>query len=155
HGAFDGVDLSEVYLAPPDVGMDCMRSLGGASGAWYVSGTSQAPGATAIDMLSRLLGPWTLMADGELFGIYTAETGPRGRDKIFSANWLMLMASRRLGPGTLTLRSMLSAEPATITSERYPLLFAGGETAYGIPIINGQHPHDLFMELAASYKIRL
>ena len=50
---------------------------------------------------------------------------------------------------------MLSGEPATVTSKRYPLLFAGGETANGVPIINGQHPHDLFMELAASYKVRL
>jgi hypothetical protein len=67
----------------------------------------------------------------------------------------MLMASHSTGPGTLTIRAMLSGEPATITGKRYPLLFAGGETANGIPIINGQHPHDLFMELAASYKIRL
>jgi hypothetical protein len=48
---------------------------------------------------------------------------------------------------------MLSAEPATITGKRYPLLFASGETANGVPIINGQHPHDLFMELSALYKI--
>src|SRR5699024_6480593 len=68
-------------------------------------------------------------------------------------NWAMLMASHRAGPGTLTLRAMLSAEAATVTKKRYPLLFAGGETANGIPIINGQHPHDFFMELAASYKV--
>jgi hypothetical protein len=42
-----------------------------------------------------------------------------------------------------------------VTSHRYPLLFATGETAYGIPIINGQHPHDFFMELGALYQIRL
>ena len=53
----------------------------------------------------------------------------------------------------MTLRSMLSAEPATMTGKRYPLIFATGETANGIPIINGQHPHDFVMELAALYKI--
>src|SRR6476469_9452390 len=95
------------------------------------------------------------MAGGQFFGVYSHETGPRGRDKIFSTNWIMAMASHRAGPGTLTLRSMLSAEPATITGRRYPLLYANGETANGIPILNGQHPHDLFMELAASYKIRV
>jgi hypothetical protein len=64
------------------------------------------------------------------------------------------MASRSLGAGTLTLRTMLSFENATITNRRYPILFQTGETAYGIPIVNGQHPHDFFMELAASYQIR-
>jgi hypothetical protein len=108
-----------------------------------------------MDMLSTLLGRWTIMGSGEMFGIYSTASGDRGREKIFSTNWAMLMASRRAGPGTLTVRTMLSAEPATITGRQYPLLFAGGETANGIPIVNGQHPHDLFMELAASYKVRL
>ena len=35
---------------------------------------------------------------------------------------------------------MLSLEPATITDRRYPLLFQQGETAYGVPIADGQHP---------------
>jgi hypothetical protein len=68
---------------------------------------------------------------------------------------MMATVSRKAGPGVLSFRTMLSLEPATITSRRYPLLFATGETAYGIPIINGQHPHDFFMELAALYQIRL
>jgi hypothetical protein len=154
-GSFDGIDAAEVMLALPDADMDSMRPLGGMAGPWYASGTSQTPGAAPMDMISRPLGGWTLMASGEFFGIYSNQTGPRGRDKIFSTNWAMLMASHRAGPGTLTVRAMLSAEPATITGRRYPLLFATGETAYGVPIINGQHPHDFVMELAASYKIRL
>src|SRR5450432_2153763 len=154
-GAFAGIDPAEVGLAPAEADMDSMRAGGNQAGGWYSSGTSQVPFSSPMEMLSRLLGGWTLMANGELFGIYTDQTGPRGRDKIFSTNWAMFMASHRAGPGTLTFRTMLSLEPATITSERYPLLFATGETAYGIPIINGQHPHDFFMELAALYNIRL
>ena len=50
---------------------------------------------------------------------------------------------------------MLSAEPATITDRRYPLLFQQGETAYGVPIADGQHPHNLFMEIAAIYDVKL
>jgi hypothetical protein len=46
---------------------------------------------------------------------------------------------------------MLSLEPATITDRRYPSLFQEGETAFGRPIVNGQHPHDFFMELSAAY----
>jgi hypothetical protein len=149
-GAFAGIDAAEVALVPPEGDMDTMRA-----GGWYASGTSLVPLSAPMDMLSRLLGGWTLMANGEAFGVYTAQTGPRGRDKIFSTNWVMVMASHRAGPGTLTVRSMLSLEPATITARRYPLLFATGETAFGVPIINGQHPHDFFMELAALYKIRL
>jgi hypothetical protein len=102
-----------------------------------------------------VFGGWALGASGQLFGIYSDQSGPRGRDKIFSTNWIMLSAAHRAGPGTLTFHSMLSAEPATITGKQYPLLFATGETANGVPIINGQHPHDLFMELAALYKIAL
>src|SRR3546814_16407176 len=35
----------------------------------------------------------------------------------------------------------------------YPNLFATGETAGGIPLVDRQHPHDLFMELAARVDI--
>jgi hypothetical protein len=38
----------------------------------------------------------------------------------------------------------------------YPLLFATGETANGrAPLIDRQHPHDLFMELSGSYSYKL
>jgi hypothetical protein len=65
------------------------------------------------------------------------------------------MGSHRLGPGVLTLRSMLTLEPLTITGMRYPLLFQTGETAHRIPIVNGQHPHYFVMELAAAYQVKL
>ena len=150
-GAFAGVDPQEVTLAAPDPDMSSMRLGGGA----LASGTSQVPAASLMDMQMALFGRWTLMGSAQAFLVYSDQTGPRGRDKIFSTNWAMGMASRRLGPGTFTVRTMLSAEPATITARRYPLLFATGETANGIPIINGQHPHDFVMELAASYRIPL
>lgn len=126
-----------------------------AAGGMFSSGTSQAPRAAPHEMLSARLGNWSLMFHGVLYATYSNQTGPRGRDKFFAPNWTMQTASRRLGPGVFTLRSMLTFEPATITNRRYPLLFQTGETAFGVPIINGQHPHDLFMELAASYQITL
>jgi hypothetical protein len=146
-GSFIGIPLSDVTLAPVDAHADM--------GPAAPSGTSQAPAAAPMDMLAKRLGAWKLMLHGVLFAVYSDQTGPRGRDKIFSTNWLMLSGSRRLGPGTLMLRSMLSLEPATVTRRRYPLLFQGGETAFGVPIISGQHPHDFFMELAANYQLRL
>ena len=139
-GAFDGIDAAEVTMALPEAAMEAMPGI---------------PAAAPMEMLSHVLGGWTMMGSGQFFGVYTDQSGARGRDKIFSPNWVMFLASRRTGPGTFTLHTMLSLEPATITSGRYPLLFATGETHGGVPIINGQHPHDLFMELAASYRIRI
>ena len=154
-GAFPGIAPSEVTFAPVEADDNSMGPGGGQSSGWYSSGTSQEPRAAPMDMLHKCIGNWHLGLHGVLFGVYTAQSGPRGRDKIFSTNWFMPTASRRLGPGTLTLRSMLSLEPATVTGRYYPELFQEGETAFGIPIINGQHPHDFFMELAASYQIPL
>src|SRR6202035_1591887 len=68
---------------------------------------------------------------------------------------LMGMARRRAGPGVFTARAMLSLEPATIRDRQYPLLFQQGETAFGLPIADGQHPHNFFMEIAALYDLKL
>ena len=85
----------------------------------------------------------------------TQQSGPRGGDKLFSTNWWMPMAQRKFGKGTLTIRTMLSFEPATVSDRRYPELFQQGETAFGRPIVDGQHPHDFFMELAALYDYKI
>jgi hypothetical protein len=68
----------------------------------------------------------------------------------------MGMAQRRLGVGTFGFRTMLSLEPATIGKKGYPELLQTGETADGVtPLIDRQHPHDLFMELAATYSVTI
>jgi hypothetical protein len=119
------------------------------------SGTSAEPNSTPIPMLMTTKGEWRLMFHGVAFLNVMQQTGPRGSDKVFSTNWFMPMAQRRVGLGTLTLRTMISLEPATITNRYYPELFQQGETAYGKPIVDGQHPHDFIMELAALYDINL
>lgn len=119
------------------------------------AGTSAEPNSTPHDMLMSTHGPWTLMFHGEAFLNSIQQTGPRGADKVFSTSWLMPMAQRSLGPGTLTVRGMFSLEPATITDRQYPELFQVGETAYGKPIVDGQHPHNFFMELALLYDLKL
>jgi hypothetical protein len=155
HGSFAGVDSAEVELARMDTMSGAMTPGGGPERSWYVSGTSQQPWSAPMRIIGARAAGWDLMASGTLFAVHTNQNGPRGRDKFFSTNWVMPMASRRVGPGTLTLRSMLSFEPASVTHGRYPLLLQTGETHGGIPIVNGQHPHDFFMELAASYQLRL
>jgi hypothetical protein len=96
-----------------------------------------------------------LMFHANVFVLDEQQSSPRGGDKFFSTNWFMPMAQRKAGPGIFTARVMLSLEPATISRERYPLLFQQGETAYGLAIADGQHPHNLFMEIAALYDLRL
>ncbi len=119
------------------------------------AGTDAEPNSTPFEMLMTTKGSWIFMFHGEAFLNDIQQSGPRGGDKLFSTNWLMPMAQRKLGNGTLTLRTMLSFEPATISQRRYPELFQQGETAFGLPIADGQHPHNFFMELAALYDYKL
>jgi hypothetical protein len=118
-------------------------------------GTSAEPNSTPVSMLMTTKGDWSLMFHGEAFLNVQQQSGPRGTDKVFSTNWFMPMAHRQLGNGHLTLRAMMSLEPATVTHRFYPELFQQGETAFGRPIIDGQHPHDFSMELAALYDLKL
>jgi hypothetical protein len=126
------------------------------------SGTSIEPASTPVPMLMQERDGWRLMLHANAFAANTQqqaavspEQAERGRDAFFSTNWIMPMAQRTLGSGQLTLRTMLSLEPATIGSRAYPELFQQGETAFGKPIVDGQHPHNFFMELAALYDLPL
>jgi hypothetical protein len=67
----------------------------------------------------------------------------------------MPIAFRRVGHGTLQLRGMFSMEPFTFAPGGSPLLLQTGETYKGKPIIDRQHPHDLWMELSAQYTVAL
>src|SRR6185436_18361293 len=101
------------------------------------------------------LGNWTVMLHANAFLVDVQQSGPRGKDKLFSTNWVMPMVHRQMGRSGVLFRVMFSAEPLTVTQRRYPLLFQTGETAYGLSIIDGQHPHDLFMEIAGRYDFKL
>lgn len=119
------------------------------------SGTSVEPVATPTPMLMARQGSWMLMFHANAFVLDEQQSSPRGGDRFFSTNWAMLMAQRKLGPGIFTTRAMVSLEPATVTNRQYPLLFQQGETAFGVPIADAQHPHNLFMEIAALYDMKL
>lgn len=119
------------------------------------SGTSWLPEASPMYAIHSQLGQWQLMFHGNIFLQYIKEYGDRGDDQFGSINWLMGMAQRDLGHGELMLRSMVSAESWTVGECGYPDLLATGEFCNGEPIHDRQHPHDLFMELAASYKHEL
>jgi len=118
------------------------------------SGTAWQPDRAGHHGIHEMRGSWMLMLHGMADVVYDNQGGRRGDEKLFSSNMLMGMAQRPAGPGTLGLRAMLSLEPSTIGKVGYPLLLQTGETANGeTHLIDRQHPHDLFMELAASYSI--
>ncbi len=137
-------------------GQDATMQMGGMNSAGMylmerTSGTSANPASAVMKMFSWRTGGWNFMFHGEGFISDVQQTGPRGGDKFLSTNWFMGMAEHDIGRGAFTIRAMLSAEPATVTGRYYPELFQTGETAFGKALVDGQHPHDLFMELSVAY----
>jgi hypothetical protein len=114
------------------------------------SGTSRNPGNDgAMKGLHLATGDWMVMLHGYATSVYTNQGGPRGDSQAFVESMAMLTGMRDFGGVRLQLRSMMSLEPA-MGAKGYPNLFATGETANGTTqLTDRQHPHDLFMELAA------
>ncbi len=119
------------------------------------SGTSWQPSSGPMHMYHKVSGDWLLMFHFNLVAGMNRQGGPRGVTKAESANWFMPMAFHKLGKGAVQLRGMFSAEPFTFPPGGSPLLFQTGETYKGQPLIDRQHPHDLFMELSAQYTLPL
>ena len=115
------------------------------------SGTAWLPDETPMYMVHRAAGGWMLMAHANAFLQYLHDDGDRGSEQVGSINWLMGMAERPAAGGRFSLRGMVSLEPWTIRGCGYPDLLASGEICQGAAIHDRQHPHDLFMELAAEY----
>lgn len=127
-----------------------------AAGPIEASGTARLPQAEGMmpGVHFDLGGGWSAMAHGYAWLIHTNQSGPRGDDLTYVQSMAMVMAERDLGGARLQLRTMLSAEPL-MDAQGYPNLFATGETAGGEPLVDRQHPHDLFMELAARVDVPL
>ena len=115
------------------------------------SGTAWLPAESPMYALHASRDAWMLMFHENAFLQFLHESGDRGDDQAGSINWVMGMAQRNVGPGRLGLRGMFSAEPWSIRGCGYPDLLATGEECEGQKIHDRQHPHDLFMELAATY----
>lgn len=145
HDAMPGMDHA---------GMD-MHGMQGALGSYSMmrdaSGTAWQPDSSPMPAIMGKTGEWSIMVHGFATLIYDDQGGPRGDSKTFSSSMLMGMGQRPLGGGTLTLRGMISLDPL-MGKSGYPLLLATGETANGrTELVDRQHPHDAFMEMAAAY----
>jgi hypothetical protein len=114
---------------------------------------------------------WSWTADANIFAGYNYQ---QRRFADFSAwesqNWFMGAGERNVPSGRLTFQTMISLEPFTIGQLIYaggarcdspecnapagsPQLFQTGESYQGTPLVNYQHPHDLIMELGATYRV--
>ncbi|HEV8400641.1 MAG TPA: hypothetical protein VGQ18_12500 [Gemmatimonadales bacterium] len=119
------------------------------------SGTAWLPDSSPMHAAHFMAGKWTLMVHGLVAPLYDTQGGPRGDDQFNVINWGMLTARRAFGGGQVALRVMASADPWTVGPRGYPLLLQSGESYQGAPLIDRQHPHDLWIELAALWERRL
>ena len=96
---------------------------------------------------------WHVMHDAVVFGLFNSQGGPRGGEQFVVPNWWMGMFNRKVGRSDLTINTMLSLDMLTVGKKGYRELFQVGETFEGRPLIDYQHPHDVFMQLAVVWRI--
>lgn len=95
---------------------------------------------------------WQWSVEGTAFGGYNYQHRKfTDFDEIESQNWLMTSLQRSFGRSELHFVGMFSAEAMTLRDLGSPQVFQTGETFKGAPLIDYQHPHDLFMNLGAAY----
>lgn len=133
-----GMNMPDMDMSDP-IGVPMTREA---------SGTSWQPDQTPMRAVHTMVSGWKLIFHENVFVGFDAQSSDRGAKLFNSVNWVMGMASRRVGPAEIGARVMLSAEPWTIGGRGYPLLLQSGESYAGEPLHDRQHPHDLFMELA-------
>jgi hypothetical protein len=119
------------------------------------SGTAWEPASVPAHEWMLMPNGWELMAHGVIFTDYNQQGGPRGEGKAESVNWGMLMEQHALGSGTILFRQMFSAESLTSPHPGFPELFQTGETYHGEPLVDHQHPHNVFAELSVLYTLPL
>jgi hypothetical protein len=95
---------------------------------------------------------WTTMFHGYAFLTANRQGGPSGDRQFASQNHVMASALRPAWGGRLSLSGIFTLEPATIPPAGGAELFQRGETYHGALLVDRQHPHDLFVELAAAWE---
>lgn len=120
------------------------------------SGTGWLPDASPMYGMMFHSNKWMYMLHGNVFLRYGNQDftnkGSRGSEQIDAPNWFMFMGQRQVGKnGLFHFSTMISLDPLTVGGRGYPLLFQSGEAYKGKAIVDRQHPHDLFSELAVTY----
>jgi len=124
------------------------------------SGTGWLPDASPMYGYMMHSKKWMYMIHGNLFLRYDkqdiSDKGRRGGEKWDAPNWLMAMGQTKVGEkGLFHFSVMASFDALTEGKGGYPLLFQTGESWNGKPLVDRQHPHDLFSELSVAYSYAL
>lgn len=116
------------------------------------SGTAWQPDASPMfmKMLPSRNG-MELSAMGSMVGGYVNSGGSRGSKEFFTDSMFMLMGRKEASGGVFGLDLMASLDPIINGVKGVPDLFQTGETAHSQPLVDRQHPHNLYAEAAASY----
>ena len=155
--AFPAAAQSQQPASPPPAEPEPVHEHGATAPTLFpsrdASGTAWLPDSTPMFGFHQQRGLWEVMLHGNAFVQYLNEGGEvhRRGQQAGSINWFMGMARRPVAGGRAGIRGMVSLEPWTIPGCGYPVLLATGETCNGDSIHDRQHPHDLFMELAAEF----
>lgn len=120
------------------------------------SGTGWLPDASPMYGKMFHSDKWMYMMHGNFFFRYNNQDftndGLRGDDEFDAPHWMMFMGQRKIGEkGLFHFSAMISLDALTGGNDGYPLLFQTGEVYNGSPLVDRQHPHDFFSELAVSY----
>jgi hypothetical protein len=120
------------------------------------SGTSWQPDESPMRMHMIMKENTSIMVHGSMFLRYTSQDitneSNRGGNHFDAPNMFMFMLSQKLNNKNLfSILTMFSFDALTVGKAGYPLLFQTGESYKGIPLVDKQHPHDLFAELAVNY----
>src|SRR6185295_14422166 len=107
------------------------------------------PSAQTRHLIPMTSDEWVFGQDGAFDALFNHQGGPRGgTDWFVVPNWWMGMAQRSAGRHQFTLNGMLSVDAATVGRKGYREIFQAGEAYKGAPLIDYQHPHDLFMQVS-------
>lgn len=156
----DGMDMSGMKMdgdsaMKMDMGMTSQYSRD-ISMSRDGSGTSWVPDETPMYAYMPNTGKWMTMIHGAIFARYNDQDlfnkGSRGGKKFDAPDWVMAMTQRKIGDGGLfSVNTMFSFDPFLVGPGGYRLLFQTGESYKGVPLVDIQHPHDLFAELSLNY----
>lgn len=135
-------------------------NMQGSFGPWSMrregSGTAWLPESSPLYATMRERGGWQLMQMGQAVGAWSRSGGRRSESQVYGVSQYMLMAQYRDPQDRIFgVRGMFSLDAFTNGKKGSPNLFQTGETANGLPLKDRQHPHDLLMELAATYSTPL
>lgn len=116
------------------------------------SGTSWLPDSSPMYARMFMYGRNMLMLHGVITPRYANVDTERGQKDFSAPNWFMGMYNHYLSErDQVGFLAMMSLDYITNGNDGYPQLFQSGETYRGKRLVDRQHPHDLFSELAVAY----